>query len=116
MTLSVHTNSFILVIHYLQHTQSTQSNRSLQGGGVIDTVSQGIIDNIHKIYGNEFGVSLYVDTYLHYLHTEKKTMLLAYRMLKKRLEDNVCGCEDEINKVSRMILWVTARAFVTLPT
>ena len=59
---------------------------------------------------------LNVDTYLHYLHTEKKTMLLAYRMLKKRLEDNVCGCEHEINKVSRMILWVTARAFVTLPT
>ena len=50
------------------------------GGGVIDTVSQGIIDNIHKIYGNEFGVSLYVDTYLHYLHTEKKTMLLAFSL------------------------------------
>jgi hypothetical protein len=47
-------------------------------GGGIDTVSQTIIKEIHTIYGSKFDVKHCVDTYLHYLHTKKKTPLLAY--------------------------------------
>ena len=86
-----------------------------RGGNDSDTVSRAIIDNIHNIYGDKFDVEKYVNTYLHYLHTDKKSMLLTYNMLKELLKVNVGGGEDDINKVSRMILRVAACAFITLP-
>ena len=42
-------------------------------------------------------------------------MILAYDMLNKLLKDNVRRDDDDIDKLSRMILRVAARAFVTLP-
>jgi len=87
-----------------------------RGGNDIDNVSQAIINDIHFIYGTDFDVENYVNTYLRYLHTDKKSMILAYDMLNNLLKDNVGGDDDDdINKLSRMILRVAARAFITLP-
>jgi hypothetical protein len=86
-------------------------------GGGIDYVSQTIIEDIRNIYSPKFDVKHCFDTYLHYLHTEKNTPLLAYHVLKQLLKEYVGDIDDDnIDKLSCMILRVTARAFVTLPT